>query len=102
MTGTETLTLTPWDPTEYLTDDEAIEVFFNDAWESGSQVEIADALAIIAKAKGAAAAIEAVGLPADYHERGVDWDNPPEWSVILHAIKALGLKLTGVTVKPAA
>lgn len=104
MSGTEMLELTPWDPTRYLTDDEAIEVYFNDAWESESQVEIADAIAVIAKAKGpgAQAAITAAGLPADFRDAPVDWDNPPEWGVLLRAIKALGLKLTGVVEKPAA
>lgn len=104
MSGNEKLELRPWDPTRYLTDDESIEAFFNDAWESESPVEIADALAVIAKAKGpqAQAAITATGLSADFRDSPVDWDSPPEWGVLLKAIKALGLKLTGVVEHPAA
>jgi len=96
---------TPIDFTRSLRSDAGVEAFFNDAWESESPVEIADALSLIALAKGseAQAALEAAGLPADYHERAPDWAEPPEWAVILKAIKALGLKLTGaVAAKPAA
>lgn len=104
MTKPGSLELLPWDATEYLTDDASIAAYFNDAWESESQVEIADVLAVIAKAKGptAQAALNAAGLPANFRDMPVDWDNPPDWGVLLKAIKALGLKLTGVVEKPAA
>ena len=98
------LELSPFDPTEYLTDDESIGYFFDDAWQSESPIEIADALSVIAKAKGPAAqaAMDAAGLPSDFRDRAIDWDNPPSWDVILAAIKALGLKLEGSVAKPAA
>lgn len=102
MSRNEMLDLQPFDAAENLDSDEAIEAFFNDAWESESRIEIADALAIIAKAKRAQAAIDAAGLSARFHDEPVDWDNPPEWDVLLRAIKALGLKLTGAMRKPAA
>ncbi len=104
MSSSMKLDLSPFDPTHYLTDDESIGYYFDDAWQSESQIEIADALAVIAKAKGPAAqsAMDAAGLPADFRDRDVDWDNPPTWEVILAAIKALGLKLEGSVAKPAA
>lgn len=102
MTQSEPLELSPFDPSRYLTCDEAIEAYFNDAWDSESPLEIADALVVIAKARGAEDAAAAEGLPRDFRQTSVAAKDVPDWPTLLRVVKALGLKLMAVTIKPAA
>lgn len=87
----------PFDAADYLDSDEAVEAFLQDALDSNEPVEIADALVVIARAKGLLSVTEAAGLM-----RGMPATLPPTWPTLLKVINGLGLKLTPVTVKSAA
>jgi probable addiction module antidote protein len=87
----------PFDAADYLDCDEAVEAFLQDALDSNEPIEIADALVVIARAKGLTAVAEAAGLTKDMPAAP-----PPTWPTLLKVISGLGLKLTPVTVKSAA
>jgi len=55
-------TLTNYDPAEYLTTDEAIAAFLEDAIASGDQGVFQDALGVAARARGMAEVAKAAGL----------------------------------------
>ena len=94
--------LSPFDAAAYLETEEDVLVFLDDALETGEPFEIADALAIIARAKGLTEAAEQAGLPKAVLDRVAGPQEAPDWSVLLHVMKALGLRLSPVTIKPAA
>ena len=91
-----------FDATDYLRSDEEIEAFLDDALQTDEPVEIADALVLIARAKGMTAVAEAAGMPTASLLRTPDAQTPPTWATLLKVMKALGLRLTPVTVKSAA
>lgn len=91
------LTTYPFDAADYLDSDEAVEAFLQDALDSNEPLEIADALVVIARAKGLTAVAEAEGLT-----KGMSPTPTPAWPTLLKVINGLGLKLTPVTVKSAA
>lgn len=91
------LTTYPFDAADYLDSDEAVEAFLQDALDRNEPLEIADALVVIARAKGLTAVVEAEGLT-----RGMPPTSAPGWPTLLKVIRGLGLKLTPVTVKSAA
>jgi len=92
-----TLKTYPFDAAEYLDSDEAVEAFLQDALDSNEPIEIADALVVIARAKGLTAVTEAAGLSKDMPAAAA-----PAWPALMKVISGLGLKLTPVTVKSAA
>ena len=92
-----TLKTYPFDAAQYLDSDEAVEAYLQDALDSNEPIEIADALVVIARAKGLTAVAEAAGL-----SRGMPSQPTPAWPTLLSVINGLGLRLTPVTVKSAA
>ena len=91
-----------FDATDQLRTDEQIEAFLDDALQTDEPIEVADALVLIAKAKGMTALVEAAGMPRASLLRTPDFQTPPTWATLLRVMKALGLRLTPVTVKSAA
>jgi probable addiction module antidote protein len=86
-----------FDAAEYLDSDEAVEAFLQDALDSNEPIEIADALVVIARAKGLTAVTEAAGL-----SEAMPAAPAPAWPTLLRVIGGLGLRLTPVTVRSAA
>ena len=86
-----------FDAAEYLNSDEAVEAFLQDALDSNEPVEIAEALVVIARAKGLTSVTEAAGLSQD-----MTTARAPAWPTLLQVIGELGLRLTPVTVRSAA
>ena len=93
---------TRFDAAEYLKSDEAIEAFLQDAFDSGDASEIADALGVVARAKGMTRVAEEAGLSRSALYRTLSAEGRPELSTLLRVMKALGLGLAPVTLKPAA
>lgn len=83
----------PFDAADYLDSDEAIEAFLEDALDSGEPSEIARALTVIGRAK-------ARSQSGDI--RPPEFGPSPTWPDLIDAIRALGLRLTPVTVRTAA
>lgn len=102
MTADDTLSTRPFDAVAYLDSDEAIEAFLADAFDSGDAAEIADALGVVARAKGMTRVAEEAGLSRTALYRTLSADGRPELPTLLKVMQALGLRLTPVTIKPAA
>lgn len=90
---------TPFDPAEYLDDKVSIAAFLSDAFASGDAGEIADALGVVARAKGMSEVAGETGLSRQSLYRALSETGRPELPTLLKVIAALGLRLE---VRPAA
>lgn len=90
--------LTPYDPAEDLTSDEAIAFFMAGAFETGDPGFIAYALGIVAKAKGMTQIANQTGLSREQLYRSFSKNGNPTLRTTLAVIHALGIELS---VKPA-
>lgn len=88
------LETTPFDPAEYLDDDEAVAGYLTDALETGDAAFIADALGIVARAKGMKQIAEDAGLSRESLYRALSGKGNPEFGTVLKVISALGLRLS--------
>lgn len=86
--------LTPFDPAEGLTSDEAIAAFMADAFESNDASYIAHALGVVARAKGMAQIAGQTGLSREQLYRSFSENGNPTLKTTLAVMKALGIELT--------
>ena len=86
--------LTPFDPAEGLTSDEAIAAFMSDAFESNDAGYIAHALGVVARAKGMAQIAGQTGLSREQLYRSFSENGNPTLKTTLAVMKALGIELT--------
>ena len=84
----------PFDPAAYLDNDEAMAAYLDEALEMGDAAFIADALGVVARARGMADIAKATGLGRESLYKGLSADGNPEFATILAVVKALGLQLT--------
>ncbi len=90
----------PFDPAEYLESDEAIAVYMTDALETGDASFVADALGVIARAKGMSEVARTAGMSRESLYRALSADGNPEFATVLRVVQALGLQLTAVPTHP--
>lgn len=83
-----------FDPAEYLTSDEAIAEYISAALETEDAAFIADALGVVARAKGMSQIARDAGLGRESLYKALRSDGNPEFSTVLRVLHALGLKLT--------
>jgi probable addiction module antidote protein len=88
------LETTAFDPAEYLDNDEAIAGYLTDALETGDSAFIADALGVVARAKGMKQIAEDAGLSRESLYRALSGRGNPEFSTVLKVVSALGLRLS--------
>lgn len=86
--------LTPYDPANALVDDDEVAVFMADALETGDAAYIAQALGVIARAKGMGQIAEQTGLSREQLYRSFSEKGNPTLKTTLAVMKALGLGLT--------
>ena len=84
-----------FDPAEYLDTPEAVAEYLAAAFESGEHGVIADALGVVAKARGMSQLARETGLARPALYRALSQDGHPEFETILKVLRALG-----VTLKP--
>jgi probable addiction module antidote protein len=89
----------PFDPAAYLDNDEACAAYMTEAIETGDPAFIADALGVIARARGMSQVARETGLSRESLYRALSPGGNPELSTLLRVMRALGLRLS---VKPAA
>lgn len=87
-------TLHSYDPAEALGSDEAVDVFMKDAFETGDAGYIAQALGVVARAKGMGKVAEETGLAREALYRSLASDGNPTLKSMLAVMRALGLELT--------
>jgi len=93
-----TIEITDFDPAEYLDDDEAIAEYLSDAMESQDQAVIADALGVVARAKGMSALADETGLSRESLYKSLSPKGNPELGTVLKVMKAFGQKMAATPV----
>ncbi|KPX28232.1 MULTISPECIES: addiction module antidote protein [Pseudomonas syringae group] len=83
-----------YDPAEALDGPEAIAVFMADAFETGNADYIAQALGVVAKAKGMSELAKETGLSRQQLYRSFSTDGNPTLKTMLTVMKALGVDMT--------
>ncbi len=87
-------TLTPFDPAEGLTSDEAIAVFMVEAFRTEDAGYIAHALGVVARAKGMTQIAQETGLSREQLYRSFSKTGNPTLKTTVSVMKALGIALT--------
>ena len=86
--------LTTYDPAAALVNDEEVAFFMADALETGDAGYIANALGIIARAKGMSQIAAQTGLSREQLYRSFSESGNPTLKTTLVVMKALGIELT--------
>lgn len=89
----------PFDPASYLDSEAGIAAYMSEALDTGDAGFIADALGVVARARGMSQVARDAGLSRESLYRALSPDGNPELSTVLRVVQALGLRLS---VKPAA
>ena len=84
----------PFDPAEYLDDKESIAAYLSDALESEDSAFIADALGVVARARGMSEVAREAGISRESLYRALSTDGNPEFATVLRVVRALGLQLS--------
>lgn len=84
-----------FDPAEMLQSEQAIEVFLNDAFETGDASHIASALGVVARVKGMTEIARKTGLARETLYRSLSENGNPTLETTLAVMKALGFEMTG-------
>jgi probable addiction module antidote protein len=87
----------PFDPAKYLDNDEAIAAYMTDALETGDPAFVADALGVVARARGMSDVARAAGVSRESLYRALSADGSPKFDTVLRVMNALGLQFS---VKP--
>ena len=97
-----TITTTLFDPAKYLTTPESQVYLLQDAIEEGNPAYLADALGIIARARGMTQVARDAGVTREALYKALSPQGDPKLSTLLGVIAALGLKLsvTPIDTKP--
>ena len=83
-----------YDPATSLDSDEAIEIFMADAFETGDVSYIAEALGVVARAKGMSQIAKDSGLSREQLYRSFSDRGNPTLKTTLSVMRALGLDMT--------
>ena len=89
-----TLETFPFDAAEYLTDTQSQTELLTDALETGDAAYIANALGIIARARGMTEVAKEAGITRTALYKSLSADGDPQLTTILGVLKAIGMKLS--------
>lgn len=84
---------TPFDAADYLTTVEACAVFLTEALKSDDVAYIADALGVVARARGMAQIARKTGLSREGLYKTLSEKGNPEFATVLKILEAVGLML---------
>ena len=87
----------PFDPARYLANPEAQAELLSDAFESGDAKYIANALGVVARARGMSQVARDAGVTREALYKALSDDGDPRLTTLLGVVKALGIKLTAST-----
>lgn len=88
-----------FDPAEYLDDDAAIAAYLSEALETGDEAFVADALGVVARARGMSDVAREAGVSRESLYRALSAGGNPELATVLRVVRALGLKLSVAPVR---
>lgn len=84
----------PFDPAEYLDDPESIAAYMTEALETGDPAFVADALGVIARARGMTEVAREAGVSRESLYRALSADGNPEFGTVMRVAQALGLRFS--------
>jgi probable addiction module antidote protein len=87
-------TTRPFDPATYLTSPEAITAYLAEALATNDPAFVADALGVVARARGMTRVAQAAGLSRESLYRALSAEGNPELSTLLRVLSVLGLQLS--------
>ena len=85
--------VTDFDPAEYLDNDEMIAGYLSDALETRDTAYIADAIGVVARAKGMKRVAEDAGVSRESLYRALSANGNPEFGTVLKVLASLNIKL---------
>ncbi|NKC30204.1 putative addiction module antidote protein [Roseomonas sp. BU-1] len=91
----------PWDTAEFLGDPETQAEYLRIVIEDGDAGEIAQALGVVARARGMTALAKAAGIPRDTLYKSLHEGGNPSLATVLKVLAALDIGLTAKTKKRA-
>jgi probable addiction module antidote protein len=89
-----TLKTQPFDPAAYLDDAESLAAYMSEALATEDPAFIADALGVVARARGMSEIARESGLSRESLYRALSPEGNPEFNTILRVIRSLGLRLS--------
>jgi len=89
-----TLKTQPFDPAAYLDDAESLAAYMSEALATEDPAFIADALGVVARARGMSEIARESGLSRESLYRALSPDGNPEFNTILRVVRSLGLRLS--------
>jgi probable addiction module antidote protein len=89
----------PFDPAEYLDDSESVAAYMTEALESGDPAFVADALGVVARARGMTEVAREAGVSRESLYRALSAEGNPEFATVLRVVQALGLQLCVTSAK---
>jgi len=84
----------PFDPAEYLDTNEGIATYMTEALETGDPAFVADALGVIARARGMTEVAREAGVSRESLYRALSTDGNPEFGTVMRVARALGLRFS--------
>lgn len=93
---------TPFDAAEYIDTPEAQAELLTDAFETGDATYIANALGVVARARGMTGIAKEAGVTREALYKALSDRGDPKFSTILGVMKALGVKITVNSAAPSA
>ena len=89
-----TLKTQPFDPAAYLDDAESLAAYMSEALATEDPAFIADALGVVARARGMSEIARESGLSRESLYRALSPEGNPEFNTILRVIRSMGLRLS--------
>jgi probable addiction module antidote protein len=86
----------PFDAAEYLGDEQAQAEFLAEAFDTGDATFIANALGVVARARGMSSIARDAGVTREALYRALSDKGDPKLSTLLGVMKGLGIKLTAI------
>jgi len=93
------LKTTPFNPADYLDGEADCTDYLNSAFESGDPKVIADALGVIARAKGMSAVAKDTDLARESLYKALSKKGNPEFATIIKVMNSLGMQLMSKPVR---
>ncbi|PLW74805.1 addiction module antidote protein [Cohaesibacter celericrescens] len=87
--------LKTFDAADFLQSDEEIEIFLEDAFESGDAKYIARSIGVVARAKGMTTIANSTGLAREQLYKSFSEEGNPTLASTLAVMKAIGFDITG-------
>jgi len=84
----------PFDPADLLDDEDYMAAYLSEALDTGDPAFIADALGVVARARGMSRIARDTGLSRESLYRALSPAGNPELGTLLRVVGALGLRLS--------